>query len=69
VSAVRRELARLYKEARRGEISAADASRLGSLLALIGRLIEGSDLENRVRALERAQEERHGRPSKSRRPA
>ena len=49
---VRREAARLYNQARRGEISASDASKLGNLLALIGRLIEGGELERRLAALE-----------------
>ena len=52
IAKVRREAAKLYNQARRGEISACDASKLGSLLALIGRLIEGGELEERIRALE-----------------
>ena len=49
---VRRELARLYGEARHGQLDALEASRLGNLLAIIGRLIEGSDLEQRIAELE-----------------
>jgi hypothetical protein len=49
---VKREAGRLYRAARRGELSSADASRLASVLALIGRLIEGHELEDRLAALE-----------------
>jgi len=49
---VRRELARLYREARSGRVETQDASRLGNLLAILGRLIETSDLERRLEALE-----------------
>lgn len=52
IEAVRREAARLYREARRGEVAAGDASKLAVLLQLVARLIEGSDLEARVRRLE-----------------
>jgi hypothetical protein len=52
IAKVRREAAKLYNQARRGEISASDASKLGSLLALIARLIEGGELERRLVALE-----------------
>ena len=49
---VRREAARLYMAARRGEITAADASRLASVLGLVGRLIEGGEIERRIEILE-----------------
>jgi len=52
-TAVRREAARLYRDGRRGVIDAADASRLGSILGLIGRLVEAGDLEARLEALEK----------------
>ena len=55
---VRRELARLYGEARRGQIDALEASRLGNILAVMGRLIEGGELELRVAELEAAAEVR-----------
>jgi hypothetical protein len=49
----RRELARLYVEARRGEIEPATATRLCFLLnALVG-MIRDSDLEGRIAALEK----------------
>jgi hypothetical protein len=49
---VKRELARLYREAKSGRRDVADASRLGNLLAILGRLIEGADLERRIEELE-----------------
>jgi hypothetical protein len=52
IEGVRRELARLYIEARRGELRVGEASKLGNLLFLIGRLLEGIELETRVQALE-----------------
>ncbi len=50
---VRRELARVYREARGGSLDVGDASRLGNLLLILARLIEESDLEARLTALER----------------
>ena len=52
---VKREAGKLYRAARRGEVAAADASRLASVLALILKVIEGADLEARVAALEQTQ--------------
>jgi hypothetical protein len=49
---VKREAGRLYRSARRGELSSADASRLASVLALIARVIEGCEIESRLAALE-----------------
>lgn len=51
-SHVRRELARLYREARREEISTQTATRLAYLLEVLSRQIERSDLEKRIEALE-----------------
>jgi hypothetical protein len=53
LGAVRTEAGRLYRRALRGEIDTLDASRLASVLALVGRLVEGSELEARMDALER----------------
>lgn len=50
----RRELARLYREARGKRLDVADASRLANILQLLSRLIETSDLESRILALEEA---------------
>jgi hypothetical protein len=49
----------LYREARRGKGTVADAGRLAYILSLISRIIEGSDLERRLEALERKLEERN----------
>ena len=51
---VKTQLARLYREARGGKIATQDATRLASMLAMLGRMIEGSDLEDRLAALEGA---------------
>jgi hypothetical protein len=51
--AVRRELAKLYREARAGLISTSDATRLGHLLELMRRMFETTDLEVRLELLER----------------
>jgi hypothetical protein len=56
---VRRELVRLYTDARQGRLDPCDASRLASVLALVGRLIEGGELETRLAELEALAE---GRP-------
>lgn len=50
---VKREMARLYREGKAGRRDVADVSRLANVLALLGRLIEGADLETRLAALER----------------
>ena len=50
----RRQLAILFREARRGELPTQTASRLAYLLDLMSRMIERSDLEARVIALEEA---------------
>ena len=49
---VRREMTRLYAEGKHGRRDVQEASRLANVLALIGRLIEGSDLERRLAMLE-----------------
>jgi hypothetical protein len=54
MNSVRQEMARVYREARRGEISEQSAGRLVYMLSLIARIIEGSDLEQRVAKLEQA---------------
>jgi hypothetical protein len=47
-----RELARLYRSGKSGEIPVADVSRLANVLQIIGRLIETSEVELRLEALE-----------------
>ena len=49
---VTRELARLYRSGKSGEIPVSDVSRLANVLQILGRLIETSDLEQRLEALE-----------------
>jgi hypothetical protein len=51
---VRRELARIYVAARDGELDTQDFSRLANGLSILGRLVEGGNLEKRVEALEGA---------------
>ncbi len=55
IDRVRRETARLYLEGKLGQRDPSDVSKLGSLLALIGRLIEGGEMERRIEALEQAE--------------
>lgn len=52
LAGVRRELARLYKEARAGELEVGDASKLANILQILGRMIEGTELERRIAELE-----------------
>ena len=54
LSRVRFELTRIYRQARDGERDVSDASKLAHILALIGRILEGSDLEKRIATLEAA---------------
>jgi hypothetical protein len=49
---VRRELARVYREARSKRMDVADASRLANILQILSRCIEVGDLEERIRKLE-----------------
>jgi len=49
---VKREMARVYREARSGIVQISDGSKLIYMLGLVGRVIEGSDLEARIDALE-----------------
>ena len=53
---IRREMAQLYAEAKHGRREVADASKLANMLALIARIIEGGELEQRLEVLERAQD-------------
>jgi hypothetical protein len=52
---VRREMAKVYREARSEMIDPATASKLVWVLQAVGKVIEGSDLEKRVDALEAKQ--------------
>ena len=50
---VRMELAKLYREARRGQINVADASRLANLLQILARVMSDDELERRITELEK----------------
>lgn len=52
MNSVRQEMARVYREARRGEKNTQEAGRLVYILSQIARIIEGSDVEQRVSKLE-----------------
>lgn len=54
VGAIRREAARIYREARDGTLPVEHASKLANILQIIARLVEGGDLERRIEALEEA---------------
>jgi hypothetical protein len=58
VTSIRREMSRVYKEARRGKLETSRASKLVFILATIVKVLEGSDLESRMAALESKIEER-----------
>lgn len=49
---VRRELGRIYREGKSGTREVGDVSRLANVLMILGRLIESSDLEMRIKLLE-----------------
>jgi hypothetical protein len=55
---VRRELVKIYRQGRDGERDVSDASKLANILTMIARILEGSDLEKRIAALEQAKEQR-----------
>lgn len=46
------EMGKLYRQARRGEITSTDAARLASILALMRQGLEASELERRLAVLE-----------------
>jgi hypothetical protein len=52
IQRIRGEMARLYKEARAGAVKTEDASRLAFILMSLARLIETSDLEDRLNTIE-----------------
>ena len=54
---VKAEMARLYREGKAGTRDVSDVSRLANVLALLARMIEGSDLERRIAALEGGNDE------------
>ena len=50
---VRREMARVYREARGGMIDSSEAGRLAYILTGIGKLIEATEIEKRLSQMER----------------
>ena len=55
---VRFELVKVYRSARDGHRDVGDASKLAHILVAIARILEGSDLEKRITALEQAKDQR-----------
>ncbi len=49
---VKREMAKVYREARSGLVDVQDATKLTWCLQAVGKVIECSDLEKRIEALE-----------------
>jgi hypothetical protein len=45
-------MARVYRDARTGQLGTSDASRPSFILQALGRLIEGSEMERRLATLE-----------------
>lgn len=52
IDRIRHELGKIYREARDGDRDSQEFSRLANGLSILGRLVEGSELERRVEALE-----------------
>lgn len=50
---VRREMAKIYREARAGTVDISDAGRLAYILTGIGKLVEAEQIETRLIELER----------------
>lgn len=49
---VKAELARLYRQGKAGQRDIAEVSKLANVLSILGRLIEGVELERRLAQLE-----------------
>lgn len=54
-SHIRKELSRIYRLAERGKRDVGETERLSRILGLMSRILETSDLEQRLEALENAQ--------------
>jgi hypothetical protein len=52
IAGVRREMTRVYREARTGKLETPEATRLAFILQSIARLIEGGDFEKRLNDME-----------------
>ena len=55
---IRTEMSSIYRLARAGSLDLSNATKLVYILQAIGRVIEGSDLEARIEALEAQQEDK-----------
>jgi hypothetical protein len=49
---VRVEMARVYRDMRAGRIDTADGTKLGFVLAQLGKLLQSGEIEKRLEALE-----------------
>lgn len=58
---VKREMGKLYRETRAGKVDTQDASRMSNMLSIMGRLIDGSNLEKRFEEIEQALEQQQGK--------
>jgi len=52
LSDIKREMAKVYREARSGAVDVQNATKLTWMLQAVGKVIEGSDLEKRIEILE-----------------
>ena len=57
IDAIRREMGRVYRDARRGQIDTSEAARLVYILGELRKAYEASTLERRLAALEREHDE------------
>ncbi|MDE2295249.1 MAG: hypothetical protein KGL36_07285 [Gammaproteobacteria bacterium] len=57
IDAIRREMGRVYRDARRGQIESTEAARLVYILAELRKTYEASTLERRLIALESENDE------------
>lgn len=51
---VKKEMARLYREARAKKVDSQDASRMANMLSILGRLIEGSEIQQQIDEIKQA---------------
>ncbi|MEY4684203.1 MAG: hypothetical protein RLZ25_662 [Pseudomonadota bacterium] len=49
---IKQELGHVYRQAKMGEIDISDASKLANILQILARIIQGSELDDRLTALE-----------------
>jgi hypothetical protein len=61
LKAIRREMGRVYAMGRNGEMTLPDCCRCTFILSNIAKVLELTEIETRVRALERMEELKHGK--------